>query len=40
MSEEKPNLLHYLLVLRGSMHMLRIQRMLHMPYGSMQMPIG
>ena len=34
-SEEKPNLLHYLLVLGCSMHMLWIQSMPSMPYGSM-----
>ena len=36
----KPNLLHYLLVLRCSMHMLWIQSMPSMPYGSMHLPIG
>ena len=39
-SKEKPNLLHYLLVLRCSMHMFWIQSMPSMPYGYMGMPIG
>ena len=39
-SEGKGNLLHYLLVLRCSIHMLRSLSMPHMPYCSMHMPIG
>ena len=39
-SEENDDLLHYLLVLRCSIHMLRSLNMPNMPYCSMDMPIG
>ena len=38
-SEEKPDLLHYLLVLWGFMYMFWIQSMPSIPYHSMQMPM-
>ena len=37
--EGKGDLLHYLLVLRCSMHMLRSLSMPHVPYSSIYMPI-